>query len=1119
MDLGGWLRRLGLGQYEATFRESAVDAGVLPELTDGDLEKLGVPLGHRKRLLKAIASLGASGDLPPNEVELTPPGEDAAERRNLTVMFCDLVGSTALSARLDPEDMRVIIRAYQDSCSGVVARYDGFVAKFMCDGVLTYFGFPRAHEDDAERAVHAGLEIADAVAKLETRAKEKLQARIGIATGLVVVGDLIGEGSAREQTVVGDTPNLAARLQGLAEPGTVVVAGSTRRLLGDRFKLRNLGRREIKGLTQPAESWTVEGISSSESRFEAAHAARLTGFVGREAESVVLLDRQNRAWKGDGQIVLISGEAGIGKSRFAAWLAERVASEPHTHLTYQCSPYHRDSALYPFTAQLERTSEIKPEDAADKKLDKLEAVLTLATLRVNEIAPLFASLLSIPSGTRYPPLGLSPAHQRRQTLAALLDQLEGLARQKPVLALFEDVHWADATTLEVLDLAVERVRPLPVLMLITFRPEFESPWAGLSKVTSLVLGHLDKAEVETLVERVAGGRKLPAEVMAQIVAKTDGVPLFVEELTKTVQESGLLVEEGDRYRLDGPLPALAIPATLQDSLMARLDRLAPVKEIAQIGAAVGRDFSFALLREVTRRDAASLQAALAQLEGAELLFRSGAPPDALYSFKHALVQDTAYGSLLKSRRQVLHKRIAETLRDKFPAMATAQPEVLAHHFTQASLDEAAIEWWGKAGDQALRRSAYKEAIAHLGKAIEMADKAAARQTSSATSSIDRLRLQAAYSNALLHGRGMAPPETTAAFARARELAASVEDPSERFPAYYGLWVGPYIRAELTPMREVAEAFLSDAARWPGLPEVGIAHRLFGTTCWFQGDYVGAREHLEQALAVYDHERDRHLSSSFAYDPGVAAKFYLGMVFWALGHVDRATRLVEASLSLALQGAHIPSVALARFYACVFAAVRRKPDEATPHAQALLDLGVRHGLPNWLGFANFHLAWAARECSPQLQAEMRDGLALEREINFRHMQPLYGTLLAEVEAVAGRLEAALATVDEQLATIEQTGERWFHAEAHRARGEILLKRDPADIALAEEAFKTAIDIARRQGARSFELSAAIDLAKLYRSANRNAAAYAVLAHALDGFTPSQEFPEIGEARTLLAALNP
>jgi predicted ATPase len=622
--------------------------------------------------------------------------------------------------------------------------------------VLVYFGYPRAHEDDAERAVRAGLEIAAAVTSLETRGTEQLAVRIGIATGLVVVGDLVGEGSAQEQAVVGETPNLAARLQALAEPGQIVLAGATRRLIGDLFRLTNLGRQTAKGFAEPVEAFAVEDVAVTESRFEAAR-RRITELIGRVPESALLRDRLRTAWAGTGQIVLLSGEAGIGKSRLAAQLAAEVASEPHTRLRYQCSPYHRDSVLHPFVVALGRAARIAAEDPSETQLDKLEAIL--APARIAETTPLFASLLSIPTGDRYPATALSAAQQRRLTLAGLLDQLEALAREKPVLMLFEDAHWADATSLEVLDLTVERVRALPVLAIFTFRSEYEAPWTGLSHVTSIALDRLAPAEVETLAKRVAG-RPLPPEVRAQIVTKTDGVPLFVEELTKTVLESGLLVAGPQGWRLDRPLPPFAIPATLQDSLAARLDRLVPVKEVAQIGAAIGREFSYPLLRTVAGRDEPALRRALVQLEEAELLFRTGMPPDARYTFKHALVQDTAYETLLRSRRQVLHRQIADALRGEFAVVAAAEPELVAHHLTQAGLDEPAIEWWGKAGDQALRRSAFKEAAAHFGKAIELADKVAATAPSAANG-IDRLHLQTSLGNALIWAKGHQALETSA----------------------------------------------------------------------------------------------------------------------------------------------------------------------------------------------------------------------------------------------------------------------------------------------------------------------------------------------------------------------
>jgi class 3 adenylate cyclase/tetratricopeptide (TPR) repeat protein len=900
-----WLEEVGLAQYADAFEANDIDTDLLTQIDDQVLKDIGVSsAGHRLRLRNAIAKLAPTSITEGiSEVPASPPPSQA-ERRQLTVMFCDLVGSTALSTRFDPEELREEIRAYQNAVSGGVARYDGFVAKFMGDGVLAYFGFPRAHEYDAERAVRAGLEIEAAVTRLETRGTEPLAVRIGIATGLVVVGDLVGEGAAQEQAVVGETPNLAARLQALAEPGQIVIAGATRRLIGDLFRLRDLGRQTAKGFAEPVEAFAVEGVVVAASRFEAVR-RRITDLVGRAPESALLRDRLRMAWAGAGQIVLLSGEAGIGKSRLGAQLAAEVADEPHTRLHYQCSPYHRDSVLHPFVVALGRAARLAPEDRAETQLDKLEAIL--APSSIAETAPLFASLLSVPTGERYPPLALSAAQQRRLTLAALLDQLEALARQKPVLMLFEDVHWADATSLEVRDLTVERVRALPVLVLITFRPEYEAPWTGLLHLTNIALDRLVPAEVETLAEHVAG-RPLPPEVTAQIVAKTDGVPLFVEELTKTVLEGGLLVAGPQGWHLDGPLPPFAIPATLQDSLAARLDRLAPVKEIAQIGAAIGREFSYPLLRAVAGRDEPALRAALAQLEEAELLFRLGMPPDARYTFKHALVQDTAYETLLRSRRQILHRQIAEALCHKFAAIAAAEPELVAHHLTQAGLDEAAIEWWGKAGDQALRRSAFKEAAAHLGRATDLADKLAAPAPSAAPGS-SRLQLQTSLGNALIWARGYHAPETAAAFARARELASREVDASERFSAYYGLWAGHLNRSEPAPLRELAELSLSEAKARPNCPELLIAHRNCGFTCWYFGDFAGAHDHFKKTIELYDRALHGDFANRFGQDPCANTEIGDALTLWVLGRIDEASRLADRALADAESAAHAPTMGL------------------------------------------------------------------------------------------------------------------------------------------------------------------------------------------------------------------
>ncbi|WP_245330429.1 adenylate/guanylate cyclase domain-containing protein [Bradyrhizobium sp. AS23.2] len=1071
-QIADWLEKLGLGQYAKRFAENGIDIGILPDLKDEDFDRLGVLLGHRRKMLRAVAELDQA------ELMAETARRHDAERRHLTVMFCDLVGSTALSARIDPEDMWEVIGAYRAACARVIAAYDGVIARFVGDGILAYFGYPCAHEDDAERAVRAGLDIIVAIGKLETRVKQRVEVRIAISTGLVVVGDLISGGASEEQALVGDTPNVAARLQSLAEPGVVVVADSTRLLLGDLFTFLSLGDREVKGISKPIAVWAVKGATASESRFEAVRTARSIGFVGRKAEIEFVLSRQQLAWQGQGQVVLISGEAGIGKSRLVATLVESLALGSYCRVRYQCSPYHTNSALHPFIAQLERAAGITSQDTPGQTLDKLEAMLALGTRQVATATPLIAALLSIPTDERYPPLGLSPAQQRRQTFAALLDQLEGLARQQPVLIVCEDMHWADATSLELYDLAVDRIRGLPILVLMTFRPEFEPAWAGLTNVSLLRLDRLDRHDTRALVEQVAVGRQLPCEMMTQIINRTDGIPLFIEELTKMVLESGLLVEEAGRYRLDIPLPPLAIPATLQDSLMARLDRLAPVKEVAQIGAAIGRDFSYTLLRCVAGRDDLTLNAALAQLEEAELLLRHGTPPEASYSFKHALVQEAAYESLLKSRRQLLHKHIGDVLRDRFADIAETEPEVVAFHFTQAGLSGVALEWWRKAGQQALKRSAYSEAIAHLGKAVAIADEL----PDEPGRTMNRLHLQIAYGRALRGSLGHSAPETVAAWTRARQFVADISDPAEMAPIHSGLFNASLTHGEIAPMQELAEAIMNAADRRPESPVAAVvAHWTSGVTCWFGGDYLNARVHLEQALAIYGSDPTPATFKASTLDLPYVIMRFLALVLWPLGKIDRARRLAAEAVSVPGE-----KRALAQANALVHKAVfDGLCGGMLQQTETMLALAREHAMPLYVAAGTYldGLAkWRAGDRADGL-AEMRRGWTLLHENDCYLCEPFWGMQVAAANAEVGQPETGLEILREQIVWTEQSGQHWLDAELHRVQATLMLRRDPSNVSRAEESFNRALEIAKGQQTKTFELRAALGLARLYSTNGR------------------------------------
>ena len=1122
MDIVAWLRELGLERYEPAFRENDIDAGLLPDLTEADLEHLGISsLGHRKKLLKAITALEgaleATATAPP-----VPASAEArvalretrleAERRQLTVLFCDLVGSTTLSERLDPEDMREVIGAYQDTCARVIARFEGFVAKFKRDSVLAYFGYPRAHEDEAERAVRAGLAIADAVSQLKAPTGEALAVRVGVATGIVVVGDLIGEGAAQERAVFGETPNLAARLQGLAEPGTVVISQATRRLVGGLFDLDDLGSQQLKGFAQPLIAWRVAGEGRAEGRFEARHGASLTPLVGREDEITLLLRRWRQARDGEGHVVLLAGEPGIGKSRLVHDVRARLEDERHVRLLYQCSPHHTTSPLHPLIEQLDRAAGIARDDTLETRLDKLEALLARGTDRLDETVPLIAALLGIPAGGRYALPELTSQRQKQLTLEALVDQLEGLSAEQPVLLVYEDVHWIDPSTEELLGLAIERIRGLPVLAIITFRPEFSPPWSGQPHVSVLTLTRLGRGEGATMVDQVAGAKPLPAEVAAQIVAKTEGVPLFVEELTKAVLESGTAKDVGDRYELTGPLPQLAIPSTLQDSLLARLDRLSTGKEVAQIGAAIGREFSYPLLAVLADRPEPELEVALEQLVQSELVFRRGTPPDATYSFKHALVQDAAYATLLKSSRTQLHARIVRVLEQRFSGQPEAQPELVAHHCFQAGLAARAVEYWHEAGQRASARSAMKEAVAHLTAGLHLLH-------GLPESRALELDLQLALGGALAAVEGHGMPGTAQAYERAVDLSRASGRTDMLYPALDGLMTCYFSRGDLANAVRLGRDFLALTREDDKVAPQIIANMDLGTVLLSRGELHAATHHLQEAISLHDRAEHESLRWVYSYDPLVICQGYLAWALVALGYPDKAVERSASSIARAHSIQHPLSLGFAFARAAVVHQLRRDVDAVGALAADLHTLAAEQGFGTYTVVAAFYRGWVLAQ-GGDTEGGLRllhEGIAALRARGDEEFFPHSLSVAAEAAAGAGDLDVVLGLIAEGLERVERNEEHWFEAELHRLKGEALLALSPEHAAETEASYHRALAVARDQGARLWELRAATSLARLWRDQGKRQQAHNLLAPVYDWFTEGFDTADLKKAKKLLNQL--
>ncbi len=1048
-----------------------------------------------------------TGDKPTPAADHMPQARVGAERRQLTVLFCDLVGSTELSARLDPEDMREVIRAYQQCCADIVKRWDGYIANYMGDGVLALFGYPQAHEDDAERAVRTGLEMTAAVAKL-TGNGAPLAARVGIATGQVVVGELFGEGS-QEQPVVGDTPNLAARLQTLAEPGTVVVAAGTRRLLGGLFELADLGPTRLKGFAEPLGAFRVVGEGSAEGRFEALRGQRLTPLIGREHELAILMERWAWAKEGDGQVVLISGEPGIGKSRLIRALRQELSGEPHFALSHFCSPYHTNSALYPVIAQLERAAGFTPEDRADARLDKLEALLGKAADQLDEAVPLIGALLGLPESDRYTPLDLSPERQKQRTLEILVEQLAELARDRPVLELYEDVHWIDPTTLEMLDLLIEQVRALPTLVVLTCRPEFGPRWSGRPHVTSLPLNRLGRRQGAAMVERVSSGQALPVEVVDQIVLRTDGVPLFVEELTKAVLESNLLVDSGGHLELTGPH---ALPSTLHDSLMARLDRLASAKDVAQIAAVIGREFSHDLLTRVAPMPAHLLSNALGQLVQSELVFRRGVPPDVTYTFKHALVQEAAYQSVLKAKRQQLHARIGEALEERLPNVGETRPEVLAQHFTHAGLNQQAIRYWQKAGKRASSRSAHLEAIAHLSKGLELIE-AVPNVPGRAE---EELALLVAIGVPLIATKGYPSEEVRRTYSRALALCDELGRSAELLSVLRGLWSCYFARGELQQALDLAERLVSLAGEQGATAHDTLAGRALGPTLLLLGRLAEASESLDRGVAV-DGTAERAQALLHGELPGVWCRMYASWALWLLGFPERAVETMEGGVHLDQRASHPFSVAVSLGYAAILHVWRGDFVVGRSRAEAAMAIAREHRLPLVLSFGTLGRGSALSGLGQQVEAvkQLRSGLARWNAVGARVMDTQWLCFIAAAHARAGEYEEAFSALDDAVKTSAATGESHYLAELSRIRGMVLA--ETGDHAEAASRLYQALDTARAQQSKSLELRAATSLARLWRHQGKRVDARELLAPIYGWFTEGFDTADLKDAKALLDAL--
>jgi class 3 adenylate cyclase/predicted ATPase len=1132
-----WLQREGRVSYRALKREFDLDDEFLEDVKAEIIEAKQLAMDENGKVLVWVgaalvssSTLQVSGSHSPAPSTQLADARPEAERRQLTVLFCDLVGSTTLSALLDPEELREVVRAYHEMCAGVISRYEGHTAQHLGDGLLVYFGYPTAHEDDAQRAVRTGLEILAGLQPLNTRLQptirarlpHPIQVRIGVHTGLVVIGE-VGSREKREVLALGETPNIAARIQGQAAPDEVVISVATYRLVEGLFVCEDRGQPELKGVPTPLTLYHVVKEGEARSRFEVVVRKGLTPLVGREHELGLLRERWERVKDGEGQVVLLSGEPGIGKSRLVEVLKDTVVHEGASCVELHCSPYHQNSALYPVIAHLQRLLHFQADETPENKLEKLQHILSRSRFPQADTLPLLAALLSLPHPEGCPPLSLSPQRQKEKTHEAVVAWLCEEAKQRAVTYAWEDLHWTDPSTLELLTLFLDQVPTTRLLAVLTFRPEFTPPWGSHSYLSQLTLSRLGRTQAEMMVERVTGGKALPAEVVQQIASKTDGVPLFVEELTKTVVESGLVREVEGHYELSRPLPSLAIPSTLQDSLMARLDRLATVREIAQIGATIGREFPYDLLQAVSPLDEETLQKGLRQLVEAELVYRSGVLPQARYLFKHALVQDTAYQSLLKNTRQQYHRQIAQVLEERFAETTETQPELLAHHYTGAGLKEQAIAYWHRAGERAIRRSANVEAIAHLTKGLELLK--TLPDTPERTQ--HELTLQLALGAPLKATKGWAAPEVEQTYTRALELCRQVGETPQLFGVLGGLWVFYFDRAEYKTAHELAEQCLRLAQSVQNSYLLVWAHCVVGMTLFNLGEFALAQDHLEQGIARYDPQQHRALAfSAGTNEPGMTSLSEVALALWSLGYPDQALKRLHEALTLAQEVFHPLNLTFALANAALLHLLRREEQVTQERAEVLLALSSEQGFALFLAYGTILQGWALAEQGRGEEgiAQIHQGLVAQQATGAEGLRPHFLALLAEACGKVGQAEEGLSALSEALALVNKTGERFYEAELYRLKGELTLAQSSVQGLAssvqkeAEECFWKAIEIARRQSAKSLELRAATSLARLWRQQGKKDEAHALLAKIYGWFTEGFDTKDLQEAKTLLKELN-